>query len=1214
MSRGRHNPRNAQRGFSSQNWAALSLFLQHLQDPNFAYVQIEPDHSEDFDLVFKDGRRVVCESKDRQGNFSYSDLRGLLKKILDKGGLGARDEVLVVCRKVARNFVGEVERSRYGQEFCGAFVQKGFTAEEVALLPRVKFWVVADDFNRAEINQSLMASLIGFWVTPGALERFTDFVLVRGIYENARIGEVYSRESFQAAVEKFREEAVEESDAFREGQKDLVGQLTKIERDIAKGKVDAWGTGSISALTARWQLMSFAIDRYRSKENCLNLSKHAKLWRTGRGKNWSSIIFDVFGRNLHTEENVDYALRFLSEDVDGTRFAYRSDFYNVGVARLVAGVIGSAYGTERLGVCLEILSKLISHGGRKRLFLWREPHGHGIWESGQVIKVLRKIFDFSEDSIRDDVVDLLFSSFNLIEDDGELSHHVPSEVFDIIRCWLSEDTEGRFDKFVGVVIGQYDSFYRRFGKNYMFDGAERFGGGVGFCGGYHVSNHHFVSRVLAPALAGLYEIDQDAGWRFMLDNCVTPDKRISHDRPDFLNRAVYEIVLQRYGADDDAVSDEAFAILKGFILSRHGMPSKLDLVFSSLVGASMSEENKWRLVEVYLGKYTSYKNPFVEQITTRLAEIGHREAAHQLRVWFADPEYLLSRGSALSMEDAVAAVGSLGDKDLELAKGLFRQLMNSPQVAEDKGGGFGGFAMANQLREFLKKDYEWGIGVIKELLDLDEMSRTQQSIFSQCLIEQGADDSDDKELLLKLYDDVVSPLFGELDDDIQKIVAVFPSVAARESLVQFAVRLAVQGCTSESLRMIRVLVDDPDPVTFSCKTASESDYPSEHERIESGERPQNLSSIRGWCGWALMKCAGPKGRDNLSEIVGLTERLILDDNYFVVHMACMALHQLAVNRLAVTRENRQVMFFGYDKKCALLLAKRVETIALELLERFSSWPDKVRVAMSKSVLEVFGAIRSLGEKDALRLFEVMASLPSDAMEHTPYLFIYYSEFRKNAFLNWSFVMSGLYDDLGPENYDEDKPRAICEDTIKRLSVSSPGSLFRFVTNVGQLLRDTFDETGKNAMPELALKYLGLITEHYDHNVFVQTYRIIAERINVDDAYRDRWFDLFVRCLTVEKKYLEAAVGDGRLDDVRWYVSTFQSEVIDVILRDFPARFMDVARVFFSYPSGVALHESGDMLAEIKRLSVEEDGDAAAIVQKLFNDDPARYYFLKSDKL
>ena len=78
---------NVFKGVNAQAWAAMSLFLQYLREPNFSYIQFEAPRFEDFNLVFSDGKKIICESKDWNRPFGFSNLKSVLSGLVKKGRL-----------------------------------------------------------------------------------------------------------------------------------------------------------------------------------------------------------------------------------------------------------------------------------------------------------------------------------------------------------------------------------------------------------------------------------------------------------------------------------------------------------------------------------------------------------------------------------------------------------------------------------------------------------------------------------------------------------------------------------------------------------------------------------------------------------------------------------------------------------------------------------------------------------------------------------------------------------------------------------------------------------------------------------------------------------------------------------------------------------------------------------------------------------------------
>ena len=100
-------------GIAAQNWAAISLFLQYLRDPHFLYIHLESSEREDFDLVFKNGKKITCESKAWNRNFSYRNLEKILHNIISKKSINTENEILIICTKLSDRLKRDIEKFKY---------------------------------------------------------------------------------------------------------------------------------------------------------------------------------------------------------------------------------------------------------------------------------------------------------------------------------------------------------------------------------------------------------------------------------------------------------------------------------------------------------------------------------------------------------------------------------------------------------------------------------------------------------------------------------------------------------------------------------------------------------------------------------------------------------------------------------------------------------------------------------------------------------------------------------------------------------------------------------------------------------------------------------------------------------------------------------------------------------------------------------------------
>ena len=103
--------RSTQGGIYAQNWAAMSLFLQFVQQKDLIYIGFEGEKLEDFHLVFSDGRKMVCESKNQVLN--YADIKAILEKISKHGQINKNDQIVIICKSVNSGAKSDIENYKY---------------------------------------------------------------------------------------------------------------------------------------------------------------------------------------------------------------------------------------------------------------------------------------------------------------------------------------------------------------------------------------------------------------------------------------------------------------------------------------------------------------------------------------------------------------------------------------------------------------------------------------------------------------------------------------------------------------------------------------------------------------------------------------------------------------------------------------------------------------------------------------------------------------------------------------------------------------------------------------------------------------------------------------------------------------------------------------------------------------------------------------------
>ncbi|MDO8511770.1 MAG: hypothetical protein Q7S57_00715 [bacterium] len=1200
------------KGINTQAWAAMSLFLQFLRDPNFSHIHLEAQGFEDFNLVFNDGKRIICESKDRKKPFNYAHLKEFLTKVVASKEVADADEILIVCTNVNTELISRVENSRYWDGVKDQFKEKGYSAAMISLLPRVRFWHIKSGFIQKTIY-SLFTDLLNFWLSEEDIKRISDSILVQKIYIGSAVGDTYSRIDILKEINNIAVETRQNSVYYNEQLSKREQQFWELERALSNPNHGIWQVPKeLSAFSTDYERLKFAKDRLENKHNELVLKNWDPVWKLNRIYAFNFGIFYIFENNLHTDKNRKYILSYIKKYTKMIRGFYRTDYFNVDIVRIVKKIIEGEDGAEYLDDAFIIAKDLIMFNENDFFYLKDTGNEHGEWEKEEICKLARKIYERdTEGNLKQKVIDLIASAFNITQDEGEFIHHAPRDVYEILREWLNEDFEGRFDEFVKMASAQYQKYYEKFKSKMNFKGWEYMGGGISYDSGqYAINERHFVSFILTPAINQYYEKDKAKGWQFIKERCISMPHEVNKYKPDFLNRAVCEIVINRYVNTDENVSNEAFEILKEFILLKKGIPHKSELIYWSAGNIALSDGKKWKLVELTVKKYGIPVNPFVERIVTDLAKNGFLQAKQTMRKWYSNPKYY---ERFMFDFEVVSGIKTLLETDLKLAVELFTTFIASDYIKKEKSDHFGAYTVASLLNEIIRKDYVAGLSIIRLLENEVKPSEDQQIIYSYALFNHlGNDDSDDEELLLKIYKEVVVPFLKKHGDNVAEISKWLTNASCREAFVQFAARLATKKKIVEALKIIRIFIDDPDPYSLGKDPRDPEDKYSEHKSILEGKESNAIASVRGWCGWVLTKCAVLSGRGQVAEVIELTKKLVNDPNYYVIQMATLPLGQLARNRLTVLPENRELLFLNDDRERALRMSKEIESVAFDLLDKFIAWPPPVQKSLIKSVLHVFDPIRALNEKDSLRFVTAIANLSADIKKEAAPLFIYYAEFRKNKYVNWRFGMPGLYDDLGPEKYDQRKFKTILIETIKEMQKEDPDSCFRFASSVEHALREgSPEEMPKNT--ELALEYFELLSDIYARNIFNVIYQTMEREFSKPQKDAQKWYQLLIKCFEVEKGFYEKQAEIGNLANVYWYPAQYHSRILELLHDNFGKdKFMEAVKIFFSFPRDLELHES-DKLVEIIKQYVATDKDAQDIIKKLRDKNPGKYWTSKPKK-
>lgn len=1192
------------KGINAQSIAAMSLFLQHLKEQGFDHIHLEGDKCEDFDLVFNDGHKIICESKARKQAFNFSDLKYTIGSVLKKRGIDEKDTVLIICSNLNENLENLIEHLRYyPKPFAKSFAGKGFSKKLISYLPRVRFWKVSPQYNK-DIIYALFYDLAGIWLPQKRVEELVDNILIQKIYNNSALGGTYTKKDFFVDLNSMVQGIIKDSGTLDRKRQNIAEKiLSDLAGAIGNPNDPIWAANNKASLCAQPDLLYFVFDRIKDREY-KDLKQWDPLWELNNVAAYSFKIFKIFANNLGSANNRKYVLDYINKHIDKLRGYYRIDFFFIKVTEILQKILDQ---DDTLSEeIFAVVQKLFSARENDNFFVGMQRDLS--YERGKISKLLLNVYEKANAPLKNKIYRYVVDKFNLIEDVGDAELYAPNELYELVSRYISSflgqtDFKIKFNELVRALSDQYSRYYNKF--KITFNGWEPIGSTGSFWGNaYSVSDRKFVETILEPIINKFYDADNKNAWTYIKAECISPEKKVSAKHPDFLNRVSILSILNQYKSEQKAESEEAFKALKEFILSRKGIPNKTELIYQAINCKDYTDAQKWRLLKVSLDKYGIPVNPFVEQIATELACEGHREAKEQLLLWIGKPDYFRTHRTLINVTQNITALLGV---DIAYALMMFKKFISTPYF-KNKYSKFETYDVARLLYKFLqRKDcYDEAVHILNDLSQKKKLTKNQQIIMCYGFVGEISNEiKGDEAFIERIYNDFVKPYLCKTGNVCKRI----PHANAREAFLNFADKLAQYKkpeLIKKALFIVEELLDDPDPYLPGKDPEDREDKYNEHKCIENGESPKSIRSVRGRCGWVLMNCAIPAGRKYLPAILRLTERLIKgarnrkEQNWYVKHMATFALAQLAKNRLSIKEKGSQEMFFYTNKEKALKMAKKVESLAFKLLKEVVNSAPNVQKAMMKSVLQPFDHIRALNQREAKELLDTILKMPDEAVAEADALFIFFAEFRKDMYKQCPWAMEGYYNDLA--EYDDAWFKEILDKLLsdERYIQTRRKLSWRFWVMPKDYKRDKkqFDKCFT-----LSIWYLKKAIATYDHDVYEDVYRFINDYIedNFEDCY-----SLWISCVEKEKPYFESNV--DKIGVMYFWPDYYNGDVLLAIknhsgIKDFLRWF----KYLSDYPVGFNIgniEDAAKLLVEI--ISNEHSEMVESIFDNLIKHHPSNY--------
>ncbi|MHA1677267.1 MAG: hypothetical protein ACTSW3_00645, partial [Promethearchaeota archaeon] len=787
-------------------------------------------------------------------------------------------------------------------------------------------------------------------------------------------------------------------------------------------------------------------------------------------------------------------------------------------------------------IALKIIENILDNYKDDYFYLKSDYDQHRNWEKEQIGKLLMVLFNQGNQKQKKYIYNLIIRYFNLIEDSGKFWNYTPKIVFDILTEYLIDNFstfEQKFKQLVKDLVKQYTQVYRKY--SLQFRGWDLFGGGNIFWGNeYKIVDWYFVSNVLEPALLKYYKNNPEKNWDFILNNCIIPESRISKENPDFLNRSAILILLERYNSENKEISNKSFDILKDFIsFKKKGIPNKIELIFQLVRDGNIANDKKFYLLKIYFDNYQLPYSPFIEDIILQLAKEGYKELEIFINKWLKDPNYL--QKSEMLGRDITSRIENYLDYSFPVGLKLFKIVISQDDFINNNKN-YEVYQIAKILNRIIYQDFQTGIEIINNIIKNKKLSDNQQILIFYCLLPKSEDINkpENLEIFEKLYYDFLSPFLDNLNNNIKKIEERITQSQAREAIVDFAEVLAKHNKVKEAIRIIEIFIDDSDPCTPQKIDPKdpEGNY-DKHQQIINGEGTNTITTVRGKCAWALRSCIGLAGRKYLEKIIYLTEKLTNDKNYYIQEQSCITLSRLAQVRFSVMPKNKEELFFSEDKEKALKMAKKVEQIAFDLLEKFLSLDQKPRNVLINQLLRVFNYLKSINQESAEKLLSSIIKCNEEVIREAVPLFIYFAEFRHRFYHDWKWSLPGLFDDLA--DFNNENFKSILIDMIKK---GNPKINAKFAWHFNDIVKNAMGDNKElksiikyDEAFKLANNYLNIIAENYNKDTFERIYSFIKR--NMDKNFEE-CYELWKKCVYKECDFIKSTYNSENIREMYWW--------------------------------------------------------------------------------
>lgn len=1191
---------NNYKGINAQSWAAMSLLLQHMKYVDFDRIEFESDNLEDFTLFFSNASRLVCESKNWETAFTYSNLQDLFKALTDKGEIKDKDRILIVSNNISSELMNTIKNFNYSPDrYKQLFLKKSFKEDYFKYFRNIEFWVA--DFSEEEgleSTRAIFTGLLDFGITDTSLKGLFDSIIVDKVYKGSEKGNSFSREEFFKILDDFKERSIKETGRYDDEYKTIDTQLTQLvyaSEQLKKAqRPDDFAPKVLEALSTKPNLMSYVLNKLEQVRG-IDLDLVKPVLNLNITFRYSSQVLRILLNNIEYDNNAGVIIGYLQKKARSLFYSRKDHFWVSDYKKLASRLL--ELGDDHTNEIYKITRDLIYFYDNNYLF---QKSNREEYEFEQLIELLGEIYKKADDGLSKDIVVLISKSFDLVGRDIDYVLRHDNALFDILHDYtllaIDQDSIGeQIEMLTSILIEDYKDEYMGLGSSYK--GYELYGSISSWSGNqYSVSDKKFIFRMLIPVLKELYEKHPSELWKYIDDKILQSETDV--DNPDFLKRSVIPLLLERYFSTIKSESTSAEEHLKKFIEETKGLPSKSELIFQYLYNGEYDESKVWNLIEMYTDKYRLPYSPFVEKIVTMYLSSSNKKikksAKAQIEKWIYDDEYI---DRALRWHgDIPSIINTLLNEFPKDGEKFFDHFVRSEWLGNmDR---IDVYEYSRILHSYAQK----GFSKAKERIDT--ILKGKMSVNQQILITSGVfsitnrDVSD--EYLNQLYDEYVDPLLTRFNNDAIKISQKITHANAREVFIdiaeEIARRKAIEDRVGKALRIIKVFVHDPEPYLPGEDPEDPNAEYSSHKSILEGKSVSTISTVRGKCAWSLAVTVNDESKPYIDEIIEIADKLIDDENYYVLKMLSHLMERLGQSRLWVEKEGSTKLFWKDEKIEALKLAKRIEALAFRYLERIVELPEKAKIALVKPASLVFNHIRALNFEQSVTLLDLIGKFPDEVIYEFTAYYIFFAFYRKGAYVGWKHRSKGYYDDLDITDEQE-------QVYIDRLKTAISTGDRSFKLNVLHMLERVIEE-GKTAIQkERAIKFVKEMLQTYDTRMFSDLYMLVEKIIGSDF---ETAYDLYVFGIETEYDFLKN-MPDGEIDEIARlnYFYDFGVVLKSIYNTKGQVAFLGVLEKLLYYPLDMAMRNV-DQIDEILTSMSTEDKKAQEVFQLLSRRYPNKY--------